>query len=123
MREGVNRGTRQNTPSSSRRRRDQIQVCDESKGIGAKTEAEEEEEEDEEDGDRYGETPKGTPVEVIRVGGGRPPSEEITDLLDFAPEREHLLLREVYIDFPHHNNRSHLDRGVAEDSIWWLCWS
>ena len=72
MREGVNRGTRQNTPSSSRRRRDQIQVCDESKGIGAKTEAEEEEEEDEEDGDRYGETPKGTPVEVFRVGGGFP---------------------------------------------------
>ena len=33
-----------------------------------------------------------------------------------------MLLRGVYADNPHHNNRSHLDRGVADDAIWQRCW-
>ena len=34
----------------------------------------------------------------------------------------HLLLREVYGDFPHHNDGSHLDGGVADDAIWKRHW-
>ena len=45
------------------------------------------------------------------------PLEENADLPDFAPERAHLLLQEVYGDFPHHNDRSHLDGGVADNAI------
>ena len=51
-----------------------------------------------------------------------PPPEENADLPDFTPERTHMLLREVYEDFPHHNNWSHLDRGVAYDAIWQRRW-
>ena len=53
---------------------------------------------------------------MIRVGGALPPSEENSDLPDFTPERAHLLLREVYGDFPHHNNGSH------DDAIWQRRW-
>ena len=53
----------------------------------------------------------------MHVEGYVPSPEENTDLTDFTPEREHLLLQEVYGDFPHHNDRLHLDKGVADDTI------
>ena len=56
------------------------------------------------------------------VGGMPPPPEEHADFPGFTPERAHLLLREIYRDFPHHNDGSHLDRGVANDAIWQRCW-
>ena len=55
-------------------------------------------------------------------GGEFPPPEENADLPGFTPERAHLLLREVYGDFPHHNYGSHLDGVVANDSIWQRRW-
>ena len=51
-----------------------------------------------------------------------PPLEENADLPDFRPESAHLLLWEVYGDFPHHNDGSHLDRGFAENAIWQRRW-
>ena len=51
-----------------------------------------------------------------------PPPEENADLPDFTPQRAHLLLQEVYRDFPHCNYGSHLDVGVAYDAIWQRCW-
>ena len=44
------------------------------------------------------------------------------DLPDFTPELVHLLLQEVYGDFPHHNNGLHLDGGVMENAIWKRHW-
>ena len=69
-------------------------------------------------GDMDVETPRGTMGELIHMGGGLPPPEENAVLPDFTLERAHLLLREVYGDFPHHNNRSHLDGGVTYDALW-----
>ena len=57
-----------------------------------------------------------------RVGSALPPLEENADLSDFTPELAHLLLREVYGDFPHHKDRSHLDGGFADDAIWQRRW-
>ena len=74
------------------------------------------------EGDRDGDTPRGAPVEVIRVGGGMPPPEENANLPDFKPEHAHQLLSEVYGDFTHHNNGLHLDGGVADDAIWQRLW-
>ena len=34
----------------------------------------------------------------------------------------HLLLQVVYGDFPHHNNRLHLDGGIADDAAWQRRW-
>ena len=86
-------------------------------------ETEEEEEADiEEEEDRYGETPRGAPLEVIRVGGGVPPLEENADLSDFTSDSAHLLLGDFYVDFPHQKNGLHLDRGVANGVIWHRCW-
>ena len=45
------------------------------------------------------------------------PPEENVDLSYFTSDCAHLLLREVYRDFPHHNDRLHLDGGVADDAI------
>ena len=59
---------------------------------------------------------------MIRVGGALPPPEKNADLPDFTPERAHLLLREVYGDFPHHNDGSHLDGGVTDNAIWERPW-
>ena len=87
-------------------------------------EMEEDEEADiEEEEDRYGETPRGAPLEVIRMGGGVPPLKENADLLDFTSDRTHLLLQEFYGDFPHQNDGLHLGGGVADDVIWHRCWS
>ena len=74
--------------------------------------------EEEEDG----ETPCGGPVEVPCVGGDATPPEENTDLPGLQPERAHLLLQGVYGDFPHHNDGSHLDGGIADDAAWQRCW-
>ena len=51
-----------------------------------------------------------------------PPPEKNADLPDITPERAHLLLREVNGDYPHHNDESHLDGGVADDNIWQSYW-
>ena len=51
-----------------------------------------------------------------------PPPEENADLPDFTPERAHLLLQEVYGNFPHHNVGSHLDGGVADVALWKIHW-
>ena len=54
----------------------------------------------------------------MRGGGGLPPPEENSDLPEFTPEHSHLLLQGVCGDFPHHNDGTHLDWGVADDAIW-----
>ena len=51
-----------------------------------------------------------------------PPSEVNADHPDFNPECARLSSREVYGDFPHHNDGSHLDVGVADNSIWKRHW-
>ena len=70
------------------------------------------------DEEECGETPWGGAVEVTRVGGGATPPEENADLPGFAPERAHLLLQVVYGDFPHHNDGSYLDGGIADNAAW-----
>ena len=69
------------------------------------------------EGDIDGETQRGAPVEVSRVGGDIPPPEENSDLPGFHPQCAHLLLQGVYGDFLYHNNRSHLDRGIADNAV------
>ena len=56
------------------------------------------------------------------MGGDANPPEENADLLGFTLERAHLLLQGVYGDFLHHNDGSHLDRGIADDDAWQRCW-
>ena len=56
------------------------------------------------------------------MGGNMPLLEENADLLGFHPERAHLLLQEVYGNFPHHNDGAHLDRGIMNDYIWQRPW-
>ena len=99
-----------------RRRRDQRQERHEATGSGAETKTEEEAE-NEEEGDRDRETPRGALVEVVCVGGYVPPPEENMDLSDFALDCAHLLLQEVYGDFPHHNDGLHLDWRVVDDGV------
>ena len=48
--------------------------------------------------------------------------EENADLPGFTPERAHLLLLGVYGDFPHHNDGSYLDEGIADDTLWQRHW-
>ena len=55
-----------------------------------------------------------------RRGRCYPPPRRARKFPDFFPVREHLLLKEVYEEYPHHNNRSHLDRGVLYDDVWKL---
>ena len=88
---------------------------------GAEMEADEDEGNNEE-GEMDRDTPRVAPVEVVCVGGDVPPPEENADLPDFIPERAHLLFQGVYRDYPHHNNRPHLDGGVADNAIWKRCW-
>ena len=78
--------------------------------------AEEDEEGRKAEEDRDRETPRGAPVEVIRVGGDVTPPEENADLPGFHPERAHLLLQGVYGDFLHQNDGSHLDGGIVNDT-------
>ena len=55
-------------------------------------------------------------------GGGVYPLEENKDFPEFPPERAHLLLQGLYGDLPHHNDGSHLDRGVMDDDVWQRRW-
>ena len=71
---------------------------------------------------RDGETPREAPIEVTRVEGDATLPEEIADLPGLTPEPAHLLLQGVYGDFPHHNDRYHLDGGLAGDAAWHHCW-
>ena len=34
----------------------------------------------------------------------------------------HLLLQGIYGEFPHHNDGSHLDGGIADDAAWQRLW-
>ena len=56
------------------------------------------------------------------MGGGGTPSEEKKDLPGFTLERAHLLLQEVYGDFMHHNDGSHLDGEIADNAAWQHHW-
>ena len=56
------------------------------------------------------------------VGGDATPPEENADLPGFHPECVHLLLQGVYGDFLHHNDGSHLVRGIADNAAWQLRW-
>ena len=65
----------------------------------------------------------GAHAEAVRVmGGGVPPLEENVDLLEFTPERAHILLRVVYGDCLYHTDGSYLDRVVTDDAIWKRHW-
>ena len=39
-------------------------------------------------------------------------------LPDLSLSMAHMFLFEVYGDFPHHTEGSHLDRSVADDALW-----
>ena len=56
------------------------------------------------------------------MGGESTPQEENTDLLGFTPERVHLLLQGVYGELLHHNDRSHLDGGIQDNTAWQRRW-
>ena len=64
----------------------------------------------------------GAPVKVTCVGGDATPPEENVDLPGFIPECAHLLLQGVYGDFPHQNDGSHLDGGIADNATWQRHW-
>ena len=51
-------------------------------------------------------------------GGAAPSTEEGAYLQGFTPARAHLLLREVYGYFLHHNYGTHLTGVVPDDAIW-----
>ena len=108
--EGGNRGAGQQDPPQ--RRKDRQEAAE----SGDKTEAEEEKLTEE--GNRDGETPRGAPVQAIRVGIYLPYPEKNADLPEFTLEHVHLLLREVYGKLPHHNDGSHLDGGIADNATW-----
>ena len=55
-------------------------------------------------------------------GGDAKPPEENADLPGFHSERAHLLLQGVYGDFLHHNDGSHLDGGIADNTAWQRRW-
>ena len=75
-------------------------------------------------GDRYRDrdTPRGSKVEVIRVGGDVPPLEENADLPGFTLGRVLLLLQGVYGHFLHHSDGLHLEGRVTDDALWQCCW-
>ena len=51
-----------------------------------------------------------------------PYTEEVADLQDFKPKRAHLLLRDIYGDFPHHNNGMHRVGGIPDATTWQSRW-
>ena len=57
----------------------------------------------------------------LRWGGRAPPGEN-ADLTGFTPECAHLLLQGVYGDFLHHNDRSHLDGRIVDNSVCQCRW-
>ena len=69
------------------------------------------------------ERPQGGPGQGrSRGGGGGTPPEKNAELPGFTPECAHLLLQRVYGDFPHHNDGSDLDRGIADNAAWQHQW-
>ena len=69
--------------------------------------------------------PPTTPTQqgVVCDGGGAAPSIEAgANLQGFTPARAHLPLREVYGDFPHHNDETDLVGGVLDDTTWKSRW-
>ena len=56
------------------------------------------------------------------MGGALPPPEENADLSELTPKIAHLLLQEVYGDFPHHKDGLHLDGGIVDDALWQRSW-
>ena len=76
----------------------------------------------EEEGDSFGETPRGAPVEVTLVGGYVPSPDDNSDFPGFYPEHAHLLLQEIYGDLPNHNGGARLDRVIMDDAVWQSCW-
>ena len=50
------------------------------------------------------------------------PPEENADLPGLTPESAHLLLQEVYEDFPHHNDGAHLDGEIMDNAVWQCRW-
>ena len=48
--------------------------------------------------------------------------EEGADLQGFTPARANLSMREVYGEFPHHNNGTHLAGGFLDHTTWQSCW-
>ena len=51
-----------------------------------------------------------------------PSTEEGADLQGFTPAKSHLLLREVYGNFPHQKDGTHLARGFPYNIMWKSCW-
>ena len=105
------------TPPPPHRRAEHQEECHKASEGEEATEEEEDKEGREAEGDRDVDTPRGAPVEVTCVGGNVPPPEENADLPGFQPESAHLLLQGVYRDFPHHNDRAHLDRGIMDNAV------
>ena len=63
------------------------------------------------------------PLQHIRAlsateGGAPPSTEEGVDMKGFTPERAHLTLREVYVDFPHHKDGTSLSGRLQYNAIW-----
>ena len=50
------------------------------------------------------------------------PVEEGADLPGFFSYRSHIFLVEVYSDHLHNNDRTHLERGTANDTLWQHLW-
>ena len=48
--------------------------------------------------------------------------EEGVVLQVFTPAKAHLSFREVYSDFPHHNDGTHLLGGVPDNATWKIYW-
>ena len=119
-REGGNRGKKPQTPHYAEGE-SKARSAKKDRESGEDTEAEEETK-NEEEGDRNGETPGGAPLEAIHKGGDMPPPEEDANLPGFTPERAHLFFQGVYGDFPHHNDGSHLDGGIADNAVWQHYW-
>ena len=56
------------------------------------------------------------------MGGDATPPEENADLPGYTHERAYLVLQGFYGDFPHHKDRSHLDRGITYYAAWQRRW-
>ena len=69
------------------------------------------------------ERPQGGHIQRCSVWRGTcHPPEKNADLLEFTPEFTHLLVWEVYGDYPYRNKGSHLDREVVDNAIWQCRW-
>ena len=48
--------------------------------------------------------------------------QEGGELQGFIPARAHVSLQEVYGEFPHHNDGTHLAGGFMDDAVWKNHW-